>query len=75
MWNTVHKRFYQKKGNWFEPMATPHFVMWWIGAGHIPTPAEALERLAHLTHKGPSERAFGWESLPDVERVMSQRCA
>ena len=35
VWNTVHKRIYQKKGNWFEPMATPHFVMWWIPAGHI----------------------------------------
>ena len=39
VWNTVHKRIYQKKGNWFAPMATPHFVMWWIPAGHTPTPA------------------------------------
>jgi hypothetical protein len=75
VWNTVHKRIYQKKGNWFTPMRTPHFVMWWIAAGHIPTPAEALERLDHLTHHGPSEHAFGWESLPNVERVMNQRCA
>ena len=44
VWNTVHKRIYQKKGNWFAPMATPHFVMWWISAGHTPTPQEALER-------------------------------
>jgi hypothetical protein len=75
VWNTVHKRIYQKKGNWFTPMRTPHFVMWWIAAGHIPTSAEALERLDHLTRHGSSEHAFGWESLPSVERVMSQRCA
>jgi uncharacterized protein DUF3291 len=56
-------------------MRTPHFVMWWIAAGHTPTSAEALERLDHLTRHGPSEHAFGWESLPDVERIMSQRCA
>ncbi len=75
VWNTVHKRFYQKKGNWFEPMQTPHFVMWWVPAGYLPTPQEALERLAHLTRHGPSEHAFGWESLPNIKLWMSQRCA
>jgi hypothetical protein len=75
VWNTVHKRFYQKKGSWFEAMATPHFVMWWIAAGHVPTPEEALARLDHLTRNGPGDHAFGWESLAGVERVMRQRCA
>ena len=75
VWNTVHKRIYQKKGNWFAPMATPHFVMWWISAGHTPTPQEALERLSHLTQLGPSDHAFGWESLPNIKLWMNQRCA
>ena len=75
VWNTVHKRIYQKKGNWFAPMATPHFVMWWISAGHTPTPQEALERLSHLTQHGPSDHAFGWESLPNIKLWMNQRCA
>jgi Domain of unknown function (DUF3291) len=75
VWNTVHKRIYAKKGNWFEPMRTPHFVMWWIPAGHIPTAQEALARLDDLTRRGPSDYAFGWESLANVERVMQQRCA
>ena len=75
VWNTVHKRVYEKKGNWFEPMATPHFVMWWIPAGQIPTPEEALARLDHLTQHGPSDHAFGWDSLPNVKLWMSQRCA
>jgi uncharacterized protein DUF3291 len=75
VWNTVHKRFYMKKGNWFTPMTKPHFVMWWIPAGHIPTAQEALARLDRLTREGPTEHAFAWESLPSVERVMQQRCA
>lgn len=75
VWNTVHKRIYQKKGNWFVPMPTPHFVMWWIPAGHIPTPQEALARLDHLTRHGPSAHAFGWESLANVRLWMQQRCA
>lgn len=75
VWNTVHKRFYMRKSNWFAPMAKAHFVMWWIPAGHIPTPQEALARLEHLRTSGPSDRAFGWESLLSVERTMQQRCA
>lgn len=75
VWNTVHKRFYMKKGHWFVPMGTPHFVMWWVRAGHLPTPQEALARLDHLAAHGPSNHAFGWESLPGVERIMQQRCA
>ena len=75
VWNTVHKRIYQKKGNWFEPMQTPHFVMWWVAAGHTPTPQEALARLDHLTRHGPSDHAFGWESLPNIKLWASQRCA
>ena len=71
----MHKRIYAKKGNWFAPMQTPHFVMWWIPAGHLPTPAEALARLDHLTKHGPGEHAFGWESLSNVKLWMQQRCA
>ena len=65
----------QPGGNWFEPMATPHFVMWWVPAAHIPTPEEAMARLAHLTQYGPGEHAFGWESLPNDKLWMNQRCA
>ena len=75
VWRTVHRRFYRRKGSWFAPMSTPHFVMWWIGIDHIPTPEEALARLAHLTEKGPSDHAFGWESLANTEALLRQRCA
>ena len=33
---------------------------------------EALDRLEHLTQNGSSDHAFGWESLPDVQRIMQQ---
>ena len=75
VWNTVHKRFYERKSNWFEAKSAPHFVTWWVPAGHLPSPQEALGRLAHLTEHGPGAHAFGWESLPNVEALMSQRCA
>ena len=75
VWNTIHKRVYEKKAKWFEPMQVPHFVMWWVPAGHVPTTDEALARLAEIRANGPTERAFGWESLPNIKLWMSQRCA
>ena len=49
VWATVHKQFYNRKGDWFERLKTPHFVMWPIRSGHIPDLEEAMARLAHLT--------------------------
>ena len=44
-------------------MDGPHFVMWWVPAGHRPPLTEAKERLEHLAAHGPSDHAFGWESV------------
>jgi hypothetical protein len=43
---------------WFEPIEGPILALWWIPAGHIPTVAEARERLRHLDEHGPSAFAF-----------------
>jgi hypothetical protein len=74
VFRTVHASFYRKRAAWFERMATPHFVMWWIEAGHLPTLEEARDRLDRLTQEGPSEAAFGWEGLADAVALRSQRC-
>ena len=37
VWQTVHTKIYNRKGEFFEKMTTPHFVMWWIEPGHAPT--------------------------------------
>jgi Domain of unknown function (DUF3291) len=75
VWNTVHKRVYQKKAKWFGSMPKAHFVMWWVPTGHRPTTDEALAKLEDLRTRGPGEEAFGWESLPNIKLWMSQRCA
>jgi hypothetical protein len=75
VFQTAHTAIYRKKGSWFEPMTTPHFVMWWIPAGHIPTLEEAKARLDHFTKHGPSEEAFGWESAPKAAIWQKARCA
>ena len=65
---------------WFEPMEGPILALWWIPAGHIPTVAEGLDRLAHLTQHGPSAHAFTFRApFPSpggdpVETLDAQFC-
>jgi hypothetical protein len=75
VWQTVHKRFYGRRHEWFDRLDGPYFVMWWIAPDHRPIIAEALERLDHLKAHGPSEYAFGWESIPAAKLWKTARCA
>ena len=75
VWQTVHKRFYGRRHEWFEKFEGPYFVMWWVPAGHIPTIQEAVERLEHLKLHGPGEDAFGWEHAASAHLWRSARCA
>ena len=74
VWNTVHARVYNGKGAWFQKMATPHFVMWFVPTGHIPSLEEAKARLERLTRDGDSDDAFGWAHLPRIKLWMSKKC-
>jgi hypothetical protein len=53
-----HLAFLRSRRDWFEAPAGPHLALWWVPAGHVPTPQEAVERLAHLRAHGPTPRAF-----------------
>ena len=75
VWQTVHKRFYGRRHEWFDKMDGPYFVMWWVPKGHRPTVQEAIERLQNLKLSGPSDFAFGWESLPSAQLWKTSRCA
>src|SRR5262252_5152971 len=75
VWQTVHKRIYGHRTEWFEPLERPHFVMWRVPVGHLPDVAEAKGRLEHLWAHGPSDYAFGWESVPSAQLWKTARCA
>lgn len=75
VWKTVHRAFYARRTQWFEPLGRPHFAMWWVEPGTRPTVAEAMARLADLEANGPSERAFGWADLPSARLWREARCA
>jgi hypothetical protein len=55
---------------WFEKIEGPILVLWWIPAGHLPTVAEAMAKLAHLKQHGPTRDAFTFRAsfpAPGVE--------
>lgn len=75
VWGTLHKRFYERRAEWFSLMQDQHFVMWWVPAGHRPTLDEGLARLEHLRSFGPSKEAFGWAELKDASKWRDHICA
>jgi hypothetical protein len=50
------------------------FVMWWVPAGHVPTVAEGLERLAYHKSHGDSDHAFGWKHLKVAQQWKAHGC-
>jgi hypothetical protein len=75
VWQTVHKRVYGRRQEWFEPTDQRHLVMWWIERGERPGAVEGKGRLEHLSAHGPSEHAFDWESVPSAQLWKTARCA
>jgi len=75
VWNTVHRRFYERRAAWFGLLEQMHFVMWRVPVGHQPSLTEAMERLEHLNRHGSTDHAFGWEHLPEARLWRGQRCA
>jgi hypothetical protein len=74
VWQTVHRRFYGRREQWFAPLDGPPLVLWWIPEGHRPTMEEGAERLDHLKAHGSSDDAFGWDSLPAAKHWRTARC-
>ncbi|MFD8208683.1 DUF3291 domain-containing protein [Streptomyces sp. NPDC059695] len=57
-----HLEAMRGRRDWFHRHVESHLVLWWVPAGHVPTVAEAVERLADLRAHGPSPRAFTFAS-------------
>jgi hypothetical protein len=53
----AHLAVMKRRREWFERMET-HLALWWVPAGHLPTVAEAEQRVTLLSAIGPSPDAF-----------------
>ena len=55
--NADHLAFMRRRKEWFEKIEIFQ-ALWWVPAGHIPTVAEGMERVALLRERGPGADAF-----------------
>jgi hypothetical protein len=73
VWQTLHKRFYGRREEWFERIETP-LVMWFVPQSYRPAIAEGVERLEYLKAHGPSDYAFGWDRIPAAQLWKTALC-
>lgn len=57
VYRSGHVAVMRRRREWFERIKV-FMALWWVPAGHLPTVAEAEERLEHLRSHGPTARAF-----------------
>lgn len=57
----LHERALVQRHKWFRKPEWPSYAMWWVADDHIPTWAEAVERLEYLHANGPTPRAFDFK--------------
>ncbi len=74
VWGTIHRKFYERREEWFEVLGQMHFVMWRVPAGHQPTLDEGLARLELLKQNGDSDEAFGWNWLRQATMHKTHGC-
>jgi hypothetical protein len=61
-YRTAHVKVMRQRKKWFEHFGKPYLVLWWIPAGHIPTPTEAKSKLECLQQKGATMEAFDFKT-------------
>jgi hypothetical protein len=72
VYRTGHLEMLRRRAEWFELPKAAFQVLWWVPAGHLPTVAEAVDRLALLRAHGPSPSAFGFrDTCPPEEAVAT----
>ncbi|MDT0269649.1 DUF3291 domain-containing protein [Streptomyces sp. DSM 44915] len=53
-----HLRVLSRRREWFQPASAPSQALWWVPAGHRPSVAESLDRVALVREHGPGPAAF-----------------
>jgi uncharacterized protein DUF3291 len=70
VYRTPHTGVMAARRQWFEKPVQAHQVLWWVPAGHVPTIAEAFDRLSLLRKAGSgTPQAFTFKQRfpsPDV---------
>jgi hypothetical protein len=73
VYRSGHVAVMRRRREWAERMAEAYMVLWWVGAGEIPTVEQAKRRLEQLREHGPTPQAFTFKKRfsPDEAAVAS----
>ena len=58
LYRSGHKDVLRQRRQWADRFEGVQAAMWWIRAGTVPEPSEAVARMDHLSRVGPSAYAF-----------------
>jgi hypothetical protein len=58
VYGQAHVAILRRRREWFSRMTDAYAALWWIPRGHVPTVAEAEDRVGHLRAHGPTPHAF-----------------
>jgi hypothetical protein len=58
VYRSPHAAVMRRRRDWFERFDRVFVALCWVPAGHRPSVAEAVERLAHLEQHGPTRYSF-----------------
>lgn len=79
VYRTAHRDIMRRRREWFEAMEV-YMTLWWVPAGHTPTIAEGMAKLAVFERLGASPVAFTFRNpfpAPDAPFVapILDKCA
>ena len=74
VWNTVHRQYYARKAEWYDPAGNGNLVLWSVPEGHRPGFAEGMARWTHLRDHGESETAFNWAFAREAVLWKTKSC-
>jgi hypothetical protein len=66
VYRSGHRDVLRRRREWADRFAGVQATMWWLRAGSVPEPADAIARLEALQRLGPTEYAFTFQSPFDA---------
>lgn len=60
-----HLAIMRRRREWLDVIRV-YQALWWVPAGHVPTVAEGMEKLAELERNGPTPAAFTFKQPLDA---------
>jgi Domain of unknown function (DUF3291) len=71
VYKTEHVEIFKRRKEWFEKMPEMHMALWYIPAAHLPTVAEAIERLNYLRNNGETPFSFSFKKRFSFEEMIN----